>query len=70
MYLQYSYARVQFSFGCPQAIGAVVVGAMTYLRIRDQTDEQVFDRSYRLRYNKGQNHLDIVTYGMAGESLA
>ena len=28
----------------------------------------VWDRAYRLRYNKGQCHMDLVTYGAVGES--
>lgn len=35
--------------------------------VRNQTEEQVFDRSYRLRHSKGQTHLDLVTYGTVGE---
>ena len=35
----------------------------TYLRIRDNADEQIYDRCYRLRYNVGQVRLDRFTYG-------
>ena len=33
---------------------------LTYARVRDQTDEQMFDRAYRLRHNKGQVLMDKV----------
>ena len=35
----------------------------TYARIRNDEPEQVYDRSYRLRYNKGQVRTDKFTYG-------
>lgn len=39
---------------------------MTYMRIRDQTEEQIFDRSYRIRYNKGQVRCDRISATTAG----
>lgn len=38
---------------------------MTYMRVRNNADEQIFDRAYRLRYNKGQVRMDKFTYGGA-----
>ena len=39
---------------------------LTYARIRDQTEEQIFDRSYRLRYNKSQVRCDRISVATAG----
>ena len=39
---------------------------LTYARIRDQTEEQIFDRSYRIRYNKGQIRCDRISVATAG----
>ena len=38
---------------------------MTISRLWNSTDEQIFDRAYRLRYNKGQVRMDKFTYGSA-----
>ena len=38
---------------------------LTAARLWNSTDEQVFDRAYRLRYNKGQVWMDKLTYGSA-----
>lgn len=38
---------------------------MTVARLWNSTDEQIFDRAYRLRYNKGQVRMDKFTYGSA-----
>lgn len=44
----------------------MVFGAvMTMMRIRGNTDEQIFDRTYRLRYNQRQVRLDKFSYGFA-----
>ena len=37
---------------------------MTYMRSHSFTDEEMYDRAYRLRCNKPQNHMDTVTYSM------
>ena len=39
---------------------------LTYLRIRDQTEEQIFDRSYRLRHSKMQIRCDRISIATAG----
>ena len=45
--------------------------ALTLSKTWDAEEEQIFDRSYRLRYNKGQVLMDKVTYtGLLGGSLA
>ncbi|XP_064398491.1 uncharacterized protein LOC135345075 [Halichondria panicea] len=46
-------------------IGMVFAAVMTMMRTRGNTEEQVFDRSYRLRYNKRQVRLDKFSYGFA-----
>ena len=38
---------------------------MTIARLWNSTDEQTFDRAYRLCYNKGQVRMDKFTYGGA-----
>ena len=38
---------------------------MTFAKLWSSTDEQVFDRAYRLRYNEGQVRMDKFTYGGA-----
>ena len=38
---------------------------MTLARLWNSTDEQIFDRAYRLRYNQGQVRMDKFTYGGA-----
>lgn len=38
---------------------------MTAARLWSSTDEQIFDRAYRIRYNKGQVRMDKFTYGSA-----
>ena len=38
---------------------------MTIARLWNSTDEQIFDRAYRLRHNKGQVRMDKFTYGGA-----
>ena len=37
-----------------------LTAVLTYARVWDQTDEQMYDRAYRLRYNKGQVLMDKV----------
>jgi len=39
---------------------------MTYMRIRDQSDVQIYDRSYRIRYNKLQVRCDRISVVTAG----
>ena len=39
--------------------------AMTIMRTYGNTDDQIYDRSYRLRHNKGQVRTDKFTYGCA-----
>ena len=41
----------------------MLAAAMTIARTRGNTDEQIYDRSYRLRYNKGQVLMDKVGEG-------
>lgn len=38
---------------------------MTFMRCRGNTEEQMYDRCYRLRYNKGQVRTDKFSYGGA-----
>ena len=38
---------------------------LTYARIHDQTEEQIFDRSYRLRHNKMQVRCDRISAATA-----
>ena len=38
---------------------------MTFMRCHGNTEEQMFDRAYRLRYNKGQVRMDKFSYGAA-----
>lgn len=38
---------------------------MTLTRTWGNTDEQIYDRCYRLRYNKGQVRMDKFSYGAA-----
>ena len=38
---------------------------MTFMKLWSSTDEQVFDRAYRLRFNEGQVRMDKFTYGGA-----
>ena len=54
-----------YVFYC-QVIGALMLIPLTYLRIRDQTEEQIFDRSYRIRYNKTQIRCDRISVTTAG----
>ena len=42
-----------------------LAAVMTIARLWSSTDEQIFDRAYRLRYNKGQVRMDKFTYGSA-----
>ena len=49
-----------------QMIGALMLVPLTYARIYDQTEEQIFDRSYRIRYNKGQVRCDRISVTTAG----
>ena len=49
-----------------QAIGAAGAAIMAMMATRGNEEVQIYDRSYRLRYNKSQCHLDLVTYQMAG----
>lgn len=49
-----------------QIIGALILVPLTYARIRDQTEEQIFDRSYRLRHNKMQVRCDRISVVTAG----
>ena len=51
------------SFFFSQALGIAFGIFGTYMRIRNDEDEQVYDRSYRLRYNVGQVRTDKFTYG-------
>lgn len=52
-------------------IGASGIGVQTYLRLRDQTDIQVWDRAYRLRHNEKQVRVDKWMYaGLAVGGLA
>lgn len=37
--------------------------AMTAMRTYGNADEQIYDRCYRLRHNKGQVRMDKFTYG-------
>jgi len=39
---------------------------MTYMRIRNQTDIEIYDRSYRIRYNKLQVRCDRISVVTAG----
>lgn len=50
-------------------IGTVATAVMTYMMIRKDEEVMVWDRAYRLRYHKSQNHLDTVTYGVVGEHI-
>jgi len=43
---------------------------MTMMRIRGNTDEQIYDRVYRLRKNKGQCRMDKASYLCAAISGA
>lgn len=47
-------------------IGAGLSALATWAIVRKASYDEVFDRSYRLRYNKGQVHMDFVTYGVVG----
>lgn len=47
----------------PQALGIAFGVVSTFLRIRNNKEEQVYDRCYRLRYNSGQVRTDKFTYG-------
>ena len=38
---------------------------VTAVKLWRATDEEIFDRAYRLRYNKGQLRMDKFTYGSA-----
>ena len=47
-------------------IGAVAGPLMTEMVVRGQPDERIYDRSYRLRYNRDQVRVDrAVSYGAA-----
>ena len=48
-----------------QGIGMGLLALTTTARIWNDTDEQIYDRSYRLHYNKGQTWMDKFTYGSA-----
>ncbi len=48
-----------------QGIGAVVGAVMTLMRTRGNTEEQIYDRCYRLRHNKRQVRLDKFSYSFA-----
>ena len=48
-----------------QGIGMVFGAVMTMMRTRGNTEERMFDRSYRLRYNQRQLRLDKFSYGFA-----
>ena len=37
-----------------------LTAVLTLAKVWDQTDEQMYDRAYRLRYNKGQVLMDKV----------
>ena len=39
---------------------------MVAMMTRGNEEVQIYDRSYRLRHNKGQCHLDVVTYPTVG----
>ena len=54
------------SLHCHQAIGVVGVAIMTAMITRGNEEVQIYDRSYRIRHNKGQSHLDLVTYPTVG----
>ncbi|CAI7991640.1 hypothetical protein GBAR_LOCUS791 [Geodia barretti] len=56
-----------YGVGCGMLLAAVMTANMTW----GNTEEQIFDRSYRLRYNKGQVLMDQVSYvGVIGGGLA
>ena len=57
------------SYLLQQVLGTALAALGTWARIRNDPRDMVFDRSYRLRYNKGQNHLDFVTYGVVGKAI-
>jgi len=48
-----------------QAVGMAFGIAMTMMRTYGNTDDQIYDRTYRLRHNKGQVRMDKFTYGCA-----
>lgn len=52
-------------FFCLQGIGMGLVALATMARIWNDVDEQIYDRAYRLRHNKGQVRMDKFTYGSA-----
>lgn len=49
----------------PQGVGIGLSAILTMARIWNDADEQIYDRSYRLRHNKGQVRMDKFTYGSA-----
>ena len=48
-----------------QGVGIGLAAILTMVRIWNDADEQIYDRSYRLRHNKGQVRMDKFTYGSA-----
>ena len=52
-------------FSSPQGVGIGLSAILTMARIWNDADEQIYDRSYRLRHNKGQVRMDKFTYGSA-----
>ena len=48
-----------------QGVGVAFAAIMTFMRIRGNEEEQIWDRCYRLRYNKGQVRMDKFSYGFA-----
>jgi len=42
----------------PQGVGSVISFPMTYGRLRNEPQEAIYDRAYRLRCNEGQNRFD------------
>lgn len=50
---------------CTQIVGIGFGAVMTISRTWNNAEEQIYDRAYRLRYNKGQVRLDKFSYGGA-----
>lgn len=51
--------------------GLMLAAAMTIARTWGNAEEQIYDRSYRLRYNKGQVLMDKISYtSIVGGGLA
>ena len=62
-FTQHTHTQTCMPAHTTQTVGAALSGAGTYYTIRNNAEEQIYDRSYRLRYNRGQCYMDQVTYG-------